>query len=162
MDLSSLRESVYTRSDRSQFTFKRSHSDRCCGASYLGQTRRHLHTRISEHMGVSPLTGKKRATHSLSSVLTHTHRTGHSISPDDFTIVSSCRSSSNFELLRGSLLISKLKPPLNENISSTPSSVTELQGALSRFFWGPVTPLAIGIHFKTFISIAFTDSSGAP
>ena len=94
---------------------------RCCGASYLGQTRRHLHTRISEHMGVSPLTGKKRAIHSLSSVLTHTRRTGHSISPDDFTIVSSCRSNSNVELLqRKSLLISKLKPPLNENISSTP------------------------------------------
>ena len=27
-----------------------------CGALYFGQTRRHLYTRISEHMGVSPLT----------------------------------------------------------------------------------------------------------
>jgi hypothetical protein len=31
----------------------------CCGALYVGQTRRHIHTRISEHMGVSPLNGKK-------------------------------------------------------------------------------------------------------
>ena len=31
----------------------------CCGALYVGQTLRHIHTRISEHMGVSPLTGKK-------------------------------------------------------------------------------------------------------
>jgi hypothetical protein len=23
----------------------------CCGALYVGQTRRHIHTRISEHMG---------------------------------------------------------------------------------------------------------------
>ena len=96
-----------------------SYTCRCCGASYLGQTRRHSHTRISENMRVLPLTGKKRAIHSLSSVLAHPHRTGHSISPDDFTIVSSCRSNSNFELLlRESLLVSKRKPPLNENISS--------------------------------------------
>ena len=31
----------------------------CCSALYVGQTHRHIHTRISEHMGVSPLTGKK-------------------------------------------------------------------------------------------------------
>ena len=31
----------------------------CCGALYLGQTRCYLHTRISEHMGVLPLMGKK-------------------------------------------------------------------------------------------------------
>ena len=30
----------------------------CCSALYVGQTRRHIHTRISEHMKVSPLTGK--------------------------------------------------------------------------------------------------------
>ena len=95
-----------------------SYTCRCCGASYLGQTRRHLHTSILEHMEVLPLTGKKRAIHSLSSVLAYPHRTGHSISPNDFTTVSSCRSNSNFELLRESLLVSMLKPPLNENISS--------------------------------------------
>ena len=32
---------------------------RCCSATYLGQTVRHLHTRVSEHLGVSPLTGSK-------------------------------------------------------------------------------------------------------
>ena len=90
----------------------------CCGALYLGQTRRHLHTRISEHMGVSPLTGKKRATTSFptSSIQAHTRQTNHAISPNDFSIISSCRSSSNFELLiRESLLISKYKLSLNEN-----------------------------------------------
>ena len=98
----------------------------CCGALYLGQTRRHIHTRISEHMGVSPLTGKKRATtlFPTSSIQAHTRQTNHAISPNDFSIISSCRSSSNFELLiRESLLISKYKPSLNENISSIPLSL---------------------------------------
>ena len=36
-----------------------------CGALYFDQTRRHLHNRISEHMGVSPSTGKKLTRHSL-------------------------------------------------------------------------------------------------
>ena len=31
---------------------------RCCSASYVGQTTRHLHTRVSEHLGISPITGK--------------------------------------------------------------------------------------------------------
>ena len=53
---------------------------RCCSASYLGQTCRHLHTRILEHVGVLPLTGKKQAIHSLLSILSHTCQTRHSIS----------------------------------------------------------------------------------
>ena len=94
----------------------------------FGQTRRHLHTRISEHMqGVSPLTGKKLATcmTSLSSIRAHIHHTlHHTISPNDFSIILSCHSSSNFQLLiRESSLISKFKPSLNANISSTQLSL---------------------------------------
>ena len=29
----------------------------CCNALYLGKTCRHLHTRVSEHRGISALTG---------------------------------------------------------------------------------------------------------
>ena len=36
-----------------------------CGALYFGKTRRHLHTRISEHMGVSPST-RQKAKHTFS------------------------------------------------------------------------------------------------
>ena len=84
-----------------------------------------IRVRVSQkHMRVSPLTGKKLATTSLSSIQAHIHHTHHTIPPNDFPIISSCHSSSNFELLiQESLLISKFKPSLNENISSTPLSL---------------------------------------
>ena len=44
---------------RSRITYK--YSCQCCRALYFGQTRQHFHTRISEHMEVSPLTGMKLA-----------------------------------------------------------------------------------------------------
>ena len=93
---------------RSRVVYK--YTCQCCGALYFVQTRRYLHTRISEHMGVSPLTGKKLATTSISSIQAHIHHTHHTISPNDFSIILSCHSSSNFELLiQESLLISKFK-----------------------------------------------------
>ena len=96
----------------------------CCGALYFGQTRRHFHTRISEHMGVLPSTGKKLTRHSLSIILAHTHHTQHAIFPNDFSIISSARSGSNLELvIQESLLISKSKLSLNENIPSIPLSL---------------------------------------
>ena len=64
----------------------------CCGALYVGQTRRHIHTRISEHMGVSPLTGKKRSVSTMSGILAHIHTTKHQISPSDFKILSTATS----------------------------------------------------------------------
>ena len=55
----------------------------------------------------------------FSNIRDHHLSSGHPISPDDFSILSSC--SSSFELLlRESLLISKLKPSLNANLSSVP------------------------------------------
>ena len=84
----------------------------CCGALYVGQTRRHIHTRISEHMGVSSKTGNKLSVSQMSAVLTHHHLSGHNISDSDFTILTSASSgNSKFDLeMRESLFISKLKP----------------------------------------------------
>ena len=107
---------------RSRIVYK--YSCQCCSALYLGQTKRLLHTRISEHMGFSPLTGKKLSYTSPSAIQAHSANSCHPISPTDFSIISSPRSSSDFELLvRESLLISKIKPSLNENISSVPLSL---------------------------------------
>ena len=91
----------------------------CCAALYVGQTRRHIHTRISEHMGVSSKTGNKLSVSQMSAVLTHHHLSKHTISDSDFTILTSGNSMFDLEM-RESLLISKLKPILNNNISSMP------------------------------------------
>ena len=82
----------------------------CCSALYVGQTRRHIHTRISEHMKVSPLTGKKRSIPTMSSILAPKHMQKHPVSSSDFKILS-C--TSEWDLLIGeSLLISQLNPVL--------------------------------------------------
>lgn len=85
----------------------------------MGETTRHLHTRVSEHMGISALTGKKLGSPPRGNILAHHHETGHPISFDDFSIISSCSFESEL-LLRESLLINKLKPHLNGNIGSAP------------------------------------------
>ena len=50
------------------------------------------YTRVSEHMGVSPLTGKKRSVSTMSGILAHIHTTKHQISLSDFKIVSTATS----------------------------------------------------------------------
>ena len=94
----------------------------CCNALChlcVGETVCHFHKHISEHMGISGSTGKPLSKPPLSNIFDHHQSSGHPISPDDFSILSSC--SSSFELLsRESLLISKRKPSLNANLSSVP------------------------------------------
>ena len=110
---------------RSRVVYK--YTCQCCSALYLGQTRRHFYTGISEHMEISPLTDKKLATSSLSATMAHSHKASHIVSYSDFSVISPCRPSSNLELfIRESLLISKFKPALNENISSFPLSYSDL------------------------------------
>jgi hypothetical protein len=81
----------------------------CCSALYVGQTRRHIHTRISEHMGVSPQTGKERSISTMSSILAHKHIYKHPVSTSECDL-----------LIREILLISHLNLVLNANIRSTP------------------------------------------
>ena len=112
----------------------------CCRALYLGQTRRHLHTRISEYMGVLPSTGKKQATtlFPTSSIQAHICQTNH--------IISSCRSLPNFELLiHESLLISFYKPSLNEDISSAP---------LSLFYCFPLPYVSLPVTSPSFLLVS--------
>jgi hypothetical protein len=95
---------------------------RCCSASYVGQTVRHLHTRVSEHLGISALTGKTSSSPQLTSIFSHLSHSGHTASLVDFKILSSCSSPDEL-LVRESLLISKLKPTLNQQGSSIPLSL---------------------------------------
>ena len=94
----------------------------CCSSLYALQTARHLLTRVSDHLGICPLTGMKRTSPSPSSILSHLSETGHSASLNDFRILSSCSSSSEL-LAKESLPIRKLNPSLNTNLCSIPLSV---------------------------------------
>ena len=53
----------------------------CCNALYLGKTCRHLHTRFSEHCGISALTGNPLLCVSKSSISDHSREAGHPIEP---------------------------------------------------------------------------------
>ncbi len=95
---------------------------RCCSTSYVGQTVRHIHTRVSKHLGISALTGKTSSSPQLTSIFSHLSHSDHTASFDDFKILSSCSSPDEL-LVRKSLLISKLKPTLNQQGSSIPLSL---------------------------------------
>jgi hypothetical protein len=56
----------------------------------VGQTMRHLHTRVSEHLGLTPITGQPSSNPVMSSIFSHLNTTGHSANFDDFKILSTC------------------------------------------------------------------------
>ena len=81
-----------------------------------------LHTRISDHIRISALTGKKLGRHSLCTISHHHRDTGHPVTPNDFSTLNS--SSTSFELLvRESLVIKKVKPSSNATLASYPLSL---------------------------------------
>ena len=91
-----------------------------CNVEFIGKTKRHYRTRTSEHIGVSPLTGKYvKNKFQTSAVHDHMLFCKTVICPEDFSILA--KSSCNFKLeIQESILIKLLKPTLNKNISSVP------------------------------------------
>ena len=86
-----------------------------CNAGYVGETTRHLYTRISEHRGLSPRTLKFLSKDPNSRIFDHYLDSGHEISENIFEIVTSC----NFDLKTvESIAIKLLKPSLNTHNSS--------------------------------------------
>ena len=91
----------------------------CCKATYYGQTQRHFFVRASEHLGITPLTGKFVKTPKKSAIFDYILLDGHKASFDIFSIL--LKESNTFKLqLKKSLLISRDKPVLNKNIYSFP------------------------------------------
>ena len=89
-------------------------------AEYIRKTKRHYRTRTSERVGVSPLTGKCVKNNSQTSAV-HDHMLFCMTvaCPEDFSILA--KSFCNFKLeIEESILIKRLKPTLNKNISSVP------------------------------------------
>ena len=87
----------------------------CCNATYYGQTQRHFFVEASEHLGITPLTGKFVKMPKKSAIFDHMLLDIHKASFDNFSIL--LKESNPFKLqLKESLLISRDKPILNKNI----------------------------------------------
>ena len=90
-----------------------------CNSSYIDGTDRHLKVRSGEHIGISPLTFNKVKPSAESSVRDHLLFCDHSLSFDEFTILTH----GNYKFLleiKESLLMKLIKPEPNKNISSAP------------------------------------------
>ena len=92
--------------------------------SYVGLTTRHFFERIAEHKGVSSRTGNELSSPIYSSIRDHSSKCGSEIIDCNFKLLKSS-SSSNCEDLRilESLYIRKLRPSLNETLSSFPLQI---------------------------------------
>ena len=89
----------------------------CCKATYYGQIQTHFFVRASEHLGITPLTGKFVKTPKKSAIFDYMLLDGRKASFDNFSILS--KQNNAFKLqLKESLLISRYKPILNRNIYS--------------------------------------------
>jgi hypothetical protein len=89
-----------------------------CNARYIGETTRHLRERISEHRGVSHLTGKVMKTKIHSSIRDHLLSCPNSVcTPKQFKIIAVGRTECEL-LVKERLLIKHHMPQLNANIGS--------------------------------------------
>ena len=90
-----------------------------CFFGYIGETRRHVGSRIAEHTGVSFATKKPIVGDKNSAIQRHIASTNHSTESDQFKVL--CRAKSRFDLLiKESLYIARDLPALNNNVSSYP------------------------------------------
>ena len=87
----------------------------CCNTTYYGQTERHFFVRASEHLGITPLTGKFVKTPKKSAIFDHMLLGCHKSSFDNLVIL--LKENNVFRLqLKESLSISCDKPILKKNI----------------------------------------------
>ena len=113
---------------------------RCCSASYVGQNTRHFHTTVPEHLGISPITGKRSFSPVMCSIFSRLNSTGHSSNFDDFEIPSSCSDTCEL-IIHESLLISKVKP--SPNVPSSLNRSTFYNSLLLCLFCPPVCMIVL-------------------
>ena len=95
----------------SRIVYKYSCGD--CGATYVGKSQRHLHTRIAEHKGLSIRTGQPLAKPSFSNIRNHAWQCNHRIVKDNFKIITRSENNQDLHILE-SLAINQHKPNLND------------------------------------------------
>ena len=91
-----------------------------CNSAYIGETTRYFKTRISEHMGISPRTGRP-AKYPKSNIFKHHKDSGHALHESDFSIISSTRAYDT--KIIESILIHVNKPSLNGMTASIPLNI---------------------------------------
>ena len=82
-----------------------------CDSFYVGKTKRRLHDRKTEHFKAL-----SQGCHA-SALADHVISTGHNIKWDHFDILTTGKSDFQYKI-KETLLISELKPSLNENVGS--------------------------------------------
>ena len=92
-----------------------------CAASYVGRCYRHKHVRFCEHAGISARTGAplQRTLVNASAVKEHALTVHPVDSHKDFKVLSRGGSREILDI-KESIMIKKMKPTLNDNISSAP------------------------------------------
>jgi len=90
-----------------------------CASEYVGMTTRTLGTRVSEHCGRSHRTGRMLACPPHSAIRDHSEACGSRVTLDNFSILNSTSNPLDLRILE-SLYIFKLKPTLNNDMSSFP------------------------------------------
>ena len=90
-----------------------------CNESYYGESIRHLDIRSGEHIGVSPLTGKKVKPSNNNAICDHLLHCNFLTSFDNFSVLA-YESKKYLLEIKESLLIMRDKPSLNRSINSAP------------------------------------------
>ena len=90
-----------------------------CNESYYGESIKHLDIRSGEHIGVSPLTGKKVRPSNNSAICDHLLHCNFLPSFDNFSVLAHENKKYLLEI-KESLVIMRDKPSLNRNINSAP------------------------------------------
>ena len=87
-----------------------------CSASYIGETLKQLHVRISQHKGISYRTNRPLSSPSHSSIREHAYDSDHPIKTEYFQLLSQ---SNQFDIkILESIYIHKHNPGLNDMSSS--------------------------------------------
>ena len=80
-----------------------------CDATYVGKTKRHMETRLKEH----------RDPRKPTAVTDHMLRNSHDVTMDDVRFIAMGKNDKEL-LIKESLLVKKLSPIMNGNVSSYP------------------------------------------
>ena len=88
-----------------------------CSLQYIGSTTANLHTRMSQHMGISERTGLERKSKNSSSIREHSESSGHLMTFDNFKIIGNANTNEDLRILEA-IQIKIRNPSLNKQMES--------------------------------------------